>query len=79
VADVQHPAAGRHRQQGLPLHISGFDLAIRRAAPRFGEHNVEILAALGLSAGQIESLGEHEVITDIPAVARAASSPEGRP
>ena len=79
VADVQHPAAGRHRQQGLPLHISGFDLAIRRAAPRFGEHNVEILAALGLSAGQIESLGAHEVITDIPAVARAASSPEGRP
>lgn len=79
VADVQHPAAGRHRQQGLPLHISGFDLTIRRAAPRFGEHNREILAALGLVAGEIGSLREHEVITDTPAAARAAGSREGRP
>ena len=30
VPEVDHPAVGRHRQQGLPLHIDGFDLAIRQ-------------------------------------------------
>jgi crotonobetainyl-CoA:carnitine CoA-transferase CaiB-like acyl-CoA transferase len=73
VREIDHPAVGRHRQQGLPLRIDGFDLAIRRPAPRFGEHNDEILAELGLSAREIESLRERRVVTDVPATSRATS------
>ena len=76
VREIDHPAVGRHRQQGLPLHIDGFDLGIRRPAPLFGEHNDEILAELGLSAGEIESLRERRVVTDVPATSRATSRAE---
>jgi len=50
---VTHPAAGTHDYQGLPLHMSGCDLRIRRPAPRFGEHNVEILSELGFTERDI--------------------------
>lgn len=56
VQRVAHPAAGIHDYQGLPLHVSGWDLRIRRPAPRFGEHNAEILAELGFTEDAIAEL-----------------------
>ena len=53
---VSHPAAGTNDYLGLPLHISGWDLRIRRAAPTFGQHNAEVLRELGFAPGAIERL-----------------------
>jgi crotonobetainyl-CoA:carnitine CoA-transferase CaiB-like acyl-CoA transferase len=53
---VNHPAAGTNDYLGLPLHISGWDLGIRRAAPTFGQHNSEVLRELGFAPGAIERL-----------------------
>jgi crotonobetainyl-CoA:carnitine CoA-transferase CaiB-like acyl-CoA transferase len=47
---VTHPAAGTHEYQGVPLHISGWDLRIKRPAPMFGQHNKELLAGMGYDA-----------------------------
>lgn len=53
---VTHPVAGTHDYQGLALHVSGWDLAIKRPAPGFGQHNAEILAELGCSENEIAAL-----------------------
>ena len=44
--DVEHPCAGRLRQPGPPYRLAAPWWAIRRPAPRLGEHQDEVLAAL---------------------------------
>jgi crotonobetainyl-CoA:carnitine CoA-transferase CaiB-like acyl-CoA transferase len=66
VQRVAHPAAGTHDYQGLPLHVSGLDLGIRRPAPCFGEHNRDILRELGLSDAAIADLEASGVIAARP-------------
>ena len=63
---VSHPAAGTNDYLGLPLHISGWDLRIRRPAPTFGQHNDEVLQELGFPPGMIERLAALGVIADRP-------------
>jgi crotonobetainyl-CoA:carnitine CoA-transferase CaiB-like acyl-CoA transferase len=63
---VTHPAAGVHDYQGLPLHVSGWDLRIRRPAPCFGEHNAEVLAELGYSPDAIAGFEATGVIARRP-------------
>ena len=63
---VGHPAAGTNDYLGLPLHISGWDLRIRRPAPTFGQHNDEVLQELGFAPGAIERLQAAGVIADRP-------------
>jgi crotonobetainyl-CoA:carnitine CoA-transferase CaiB-like acyl-CoA transferase len=63
---VTHPAAGTHDYQGLALHISGWDLAIRRPAPGFGQHNDEVLAELGYSAADIAGFEATDVTAKVP-------------
>jgi crotonobetainyl-CoA:carnitine CoA-transferase CaiB-like acyl-CoA transferase len=63
---MTHPAAGTHDYQGLPLHISGMDLSIRRPAPCFGEHNAEVLAELGYDDGEIAAFEKEGVIASHP-------------
>ena len=51
----------------IPMHnvvpkMSGTPGAIRAPAPKLGEHNAEILGGLGLSAAEIQSLSENDVI-----------------
>jgi crotonobetainyl-CoA:carnitine CoA-transferase CaiB-like acyl-CoA transferase/pimeloyl-ACP methyl ester carboxylesterase len=41
--EATHPVAGTHLHQGLPLHMSGWNLSIRVPAPRFGEHSEDLL------------------------------------
>jgi crotonobetainyl-CoA:carnitine CoA-transferase CaiB-like acyl-CoA transferase len=51
----------------IPMHnvvpkMSGTPGAIRAPAPKLGEHNAEILGALGLSAAELQSLSDADVI-----------------
>ncbi|MEE8395305.1 MAG: CaiB/BaiF CoA-transferase family protein [bacterium] len=45
-----------------PLRMSESEVAVRRVAPRLGEHNQEIFSALGLAAEEILALREKKVI-----------------
>lgn len=66
VQRVTHAATGIHVYQGLPLHVSGWDLRIRSPAPRFGEHNAEVLTELGFDEAAIADLAAAGVIASHP-------------
>lgn len=62
-ADLEHPITGRHRFPGWPFRISpGPARHHRTPSPTLGQHNGEVLAALGLTDEEIEQLRMHEVI-----------------
>ncbi|MFV0411174.1 MAG: CaiB/BaiF CoA transferase family protein [Paracoccus sp. (in: a-proteobacteria)] len=46
VEEVDHPTAGRLKTLGIPVKLSDTPGAIRRPAPRLGEHDEEIRAAV---------------------------------
>jgi crotonobetainyl-CoA:carnitine CoA-transferase CaiB-like acyl-CoA transferase len=46
----------------LPIEIGEHDLKLRRQAPAIGEHTAEILAELGLTNAEIESLNKRHVV-----------------
>lgn len=48
VIDVPHPGHGVVKMLGFPVKLSGTPCAVRRPAPRHGEHTREILAEIGL-------------------------------
>jgi crotonobetainyl-CoA:carnitine CoA-transferase CaiB-like acyl-CoA transferase len=55
--DCPHPAAGRVRMPGAPIHFSRTPWRLRRPAPCLGEHNAEILGQrLGLRPAEIEQI-----------------------
>jgi crotonobetainyl-CoA:carnitine CoA-transferase CaiB-like acyl-CoA transferase len=53
-------ASGGHRfaSPGCPVRLRDTPPAIRRSAPRLGEHTREVLAEAGYSADQIEGMHE---------------------
>ena len=53
---VEHPRLGNIDLVAQPCEMTGFDRAIRTATPDIGEHNDEILGALGYDADAIEKL-----------------------
>ncbi|OJZ74372.1 acyl-CoA hydratase [Mycobacterium paraffinicum] len=61
--DLIHPITGRQRFPGWPFQISpGPAHHHRTAAPTLGQHNAEVLGALGLSDAEITALREQSVI-----------------
>ena len=74
VAQVWSDEHTRHRDMaaelpgykgwGVPIKMSRTPGAIRRTPPRFSEHSREILAELGLSQAEIESLIEAGVVLE---------------
>jgi crotonobetainyl-CoA:carnitine CoA-transferase CaiB-like acyl-CoA transferase len=61
--EVDHPVIGRSRYSTLPMRFSrSAQPLIQRPAPLLGEHNDELLAELGLTAPEIESLETDGVI-----------------
>jgi benzylsuccinate CoA-transferase BbsF subunit len=54
---VDHPAMGRLRVDGIPVHLSATDWRIERPAPLLGEHNREVYGGLlGLADDEIDEL-----------------------
>lgn len=47
---------GTYRQYAFPIKMTDFEFAIERQPPLLGEHNDEILAALGYDAAEIAAL-----------------------
>ncbi len=52
---VDHPA-GPVTLVGSPYRLDGVRPRVRRAPPLLGQHTVEVLTALGLSAGQVQEV-----------------------
>jgi len=56
VRDVDQPGLGSVRMLGFPFAVGGARPAVRRPAPRLGEHTREVLEELGISASDIDHL-----------------------
>jgi crotonobetainyl-CoA:carnitine CoA-transferase CaiB-like acyl-CoA transferase len=46
IVETEHPAAGRIRMLGSPVHLADSTFTVRRPPPLLGEHTAEVLAAL---------------------------------
>ncbi|WP_326537879.1 CaiB/BaiF CoA transferase family protein [Pseudorhodoferax sp.] len=53
---AEHPSEGRYRAVRSPLRFSATPWALRRHAPRTGEHTAEVLREAGLSDAEIDTL-----------------------
>jgi len=54
--EMRHPSEGPIRVPGIPVRIDGEAGAVKRLAPRLGEHTREILAEAGLNPDEIDAL-----------------------
>ena len=48
---------------GFPVKMSGTPCALRRPAPRLGEHTSEVLTELGLGEAELAALRAAKVVT----------------
>jgi crotonobetainyl-CoA:carnitine CoA-transferase CaiB-like acyl-CoA transferase len=62
VTEVDQPECGRVRMLGFPFRSSAHVFAVRRPAPRLGEHTAEILAELGTPRAEIERLAAAGIV-----------------
>lgn len=62
VIEVEHPVAGTVKALGCPIKFSKDDGVTRKGSPLFGEHTVEVLQEIGLSADEISQLAKDGVI-----------------
>ena len=62
-----HQDAGYQRWDGYPWRISKNWKMLSDAAPRFGEHNEEVLLNAGYTKNQVEKLLADSVISNMPA------------
>jgi crotonobetainyl-CoA:carnitine CoA-transferase CaiB-like acyl-CoA transferase len=61
--EVDHPAIGRVRVDGVPVHLSETDWEIDAPAPLLGQHNELVYGdILGLSSKEIDGLRDQGVI-----------------
>jgi crotonobetainyl-CoA:carnitine CoA-transferase CaiB-like acyl-CoA transferase len=63
IVDLEHPIAGHLRMVGPLLKMSETPLEVRSASPTLGQHNEEVLRALGYAPEAIAALREKGVIT----------------
>jgi crotonobetainyl-CoA:carnitine CoA-transferase CaiB-like acyl-CoA transferase len=56
VRELEQPGLGTIRMLGFPFAVAGARPAVRRPAPRLGQHTREVLGELGMSAGDIGHL-----------------------
>ena len=63
---VEHSVVGVYPYPSWPWRFSRTKPSIRRAAPRFAEHNHEVLSELGYDDEQIAELYALEITSDVP-------------
>ena len=63
---VEHSVVGVYPYPSWPWRFSRTPPLIRRAAPRFAEHNHEVLSELGYDEEQIAELYALEITSDVP-------------
>jgi len=56
VQQIEHPVGGRINQLGPAVKLSATPAHLRRAAPTFGQHTVEVLGELGYDPAAIDRL-----------------------
>jgi formyl-CoA transferase len=56
VVEMHHPDLGPIKSVGIPIKLEGTPGTIRRAPPRLGEHTREVMAELGFTPDEIETL-----------------------
>jgi crotonobetainyl-CoA:carnitine CoA-transferase CaiB-like acyl-CoA transferase len=62
VKDLELPVEGKMRQVGHPIKSSQFAFEIRMPPPRWGEHTMEVLKAIGYSEKEIQHFKEVKAI-----------------
>ncbi len=62
IIETEHPAVGQIRLVGMPIKLSSTPAALRLPPPTVGQHNAEVLAALGYSADDIARLRRDGVV-----------------
>ena len=62
IVEQEHPLAGLVRSIGNPVHLLETPVTYRLPPPLLGEHNGEVLAALGYDARQVEEFKEQGII-----------------
>jgi crotonobetainyl-CoA:carnitine CoA-transferase CaiB-like acyl-CoA transferase len=60
--DTPLPGRGPAKLPKMPVRSTAYEFALRRPAPRLGEHTREVLAELGLSQAEIDVLVSRRVI-----------------
>jgi crotonobetainyl-CoA:carnitine CoA-transferase CaiB-like acyl-CoA transferase len=60
--ELAHPALGRTRQVRPPFDLVATPASIRTPPPMLGEQTDEILAELGIEAGEVERLREERIV-----------------
>ena len=62
IVEQEHPTAGTIHSVGNPILFSDTPVSYRRPPPRLGEHSAEVLASLGYTDEQIDSLRQEGAI-----------------
>ncbi len=62
VVTVGDPELGSWPHLRMPVRLSEGSIAVRRTAPKLGEHNGEILASLGYTASELDTLAAKHVL-----------------
>ncbi len=65
VVELDHPAAGKIRNVGIPVKFSETPGAIRRPPPRLGEHTDEVLTEFGYTADELAGLKERGIVRSL--------------
>src|SRR5215470_15749963 len=60
--DTPIPGRGTAKLPKLPVHSTAYDFALRRTAPRLGEHTRAILEELGLATEEIDALESRGIV-----------------
>src|SRR5205085_4905163 len=62
VVELTHPEYGPLRVLGIPIKLSATPGVVENAPPQFGEHNREVLSALGYAENEISNFEQAGVI-----------------
>jgi crotonobetainyl-CoA:carnitine CoA-transferase CaiB-like acyl-CoA transferase len=63
VVELTHPEYGPFKTLGIPIKLSETPGAVEKAPPKFGEHNGEVLRALGYEDDDIAQFEKEGIAT----------------